>query len=141
MDKLRKPRTPIEHKINDLADGYNINAAALVSLNAGNVGETVTALGTNFATAKALSTSRFIHKVLGADDTVGVALGAGVVGQVHIVINTNATSKHLHVYPIATEKIDSGSDGVSLSLAANRMAILVYKDGTVGWASATVIVA
>lgn len=146
MDKpIKRAITNIDRKINELIDGYNTNAsdiaisvAGILSANKGNLGEHVTALGTTRATAAPLSALKTVHNVLGADDTVGVALPAGTIGMIRIVINNSLTS-HLHVYPAALEKIDAGSNGAGITVGLSKMVVFTYKDTIEGWNSAVVI--
>lgn len=133
--------TQIRRRVNQLVAGYNATIAALgvhttaiASINAGNVGEIVAAAGTNQATAAALSASKFIHRVTGANATVGVRLPAGVAGMTHIVINTvNAV---LNVYPATGEEIENGGANTVLACTALYGYIFTYQDAANGWDSA-----
>jgi hypothetical protein len=134
-----KATTHIRKKVNELVLGYNTNVTNIASLAAGNIGETVTALGTDAATAKALSASKFLHKVLGADAAVGVILPAGVIGDTHIVVNT--VDAVLKIYPATGEKISSGTASAAISGTALYTYIFVYEGGTVGWNATKLLVA
>lgn len=130
--------THIRRKVNELVAGFNSNAANIVtntsgiaSILAGNVGEIVAAAGNAQGNATALSANKFIHKVTGANATVGVILPAGVVGQVHIVLNTvNAV---LNVYPATGEEIENGGANTVLACTALYGYIFQYQDVANGW--------
>jgi hypothetical protein len=143
---LGKVSTHIRRKVNELIAGYNTNVTSIATntsnlalLVAGNVGEHVTALGTNAATAAALSATKFIHRVLAADATVGVILPVGTVGAVHVVINV--VNNTLKIYPATGEKIDGGTASAAITGTALYTYIFTYKDASEGWDSAKFLVA
>ena len=147
MDLLSgKAITAIKRKMNDLITGYNTNVTnittnttGIASILAGNIGENVAAAGDAITNATALSASKFIHRVSGADAAKGVKLPAGTVGMVHVVINpVNAILK---IYPQAAEKIDSDSAGAALSGTALYAYIMVYESAAVGWNTTKFLVA
>lgn len=145
-DLLGKVSTHIRRKVNELIAGYNTNATNIATntsnlalILAGNVGEHVIALGNAITNAAPLTATKFTHRVTGADGTVGVKLPTGVVGQVHIVINT--VDAILKVYPATGEKIDGGSASAALSCTALYTYIFTYKDASEGWDSVKFLVA
>lgn len=135
-----KITTKVGRKINEIVGGINLlngyrttDSTAIASINAGNIGEVVAAAGTTQANATALSATKFIHKVTGANATVGVRLPVGVAGMTHIVLNTvNAV---LNVYPSTGQEIENGGANVVLACTALYGYVFQYVDLATGWES------
>lgn len=139
--------TKMKRKVNELIAGYNTNVTNIATNTTGiaailagkNFTENVAAAGSTITDATALSATKFVHRVTAADATKGVKLPAGTVGACHIVINpVNAVLK---IYPQATEKIDSGTDGAALSGTAVYTYIMIYESAAVGWNTTKFLVA
>lgn len=143
MDNLYgKVTTHIRRKVNELVAGFNQNATniannslAIAAVRAGDVSEVVAAAGNNQATAAALSSARFIHRVTGADGTKAVRLPAGVAGVSHIVLNT--VNAALNIYPATGEEIENGGANVVLAGTALYAYIFTYIDAATGWETAS----
>lgn len=138
--------THIRRKVNELVAGYNSNAtnivtntAGIASILAGNVGEHIAAAGNNQATAAALSASKFIHRVTGANGSLGVRLPAGVAGQIHIIVNT--VNNTLNIFPATGEEINNGGANTVFVGTALYTVILEYQDAANGWITARFLVA
>lgn len=133
--------THIRRKTNELVTGYNSNVtdiasinAGIASINAGNIGETVAAAGSAQTDATVLSVSKFIHRITGANGSLGVKLPAGTIGQVHIVLNT--VNAILKVYPATGEEVENGGANVAFSGVALYGYIFTYLDVANGWDAA-----
>ena len=143
MDTLSgKATTHIRRKVNELVAGFNQNATniannslAIAAVRGGANSEVVAAAGSTQADAAALSSARAIHRVTGANATVGVILPAGVAGVSHMVLN--AVNAVLKVYPASGEKIESGTANAALECTALYAYIFTYVDSTVGWETAS----
>ena len=143
MDNLfGKATTHIRRKVNELVAGFNQsatnianNSLAIAAVRAGDVSEIIAAAGTNQATAAALSSARFIHRVTGANGTTAVRLPAGVVGATHIVLN--AVNAALNIYPATGEEIENGGANIVLVGTALYAYIFTYVDAATGWETAS----
>jgi hypothetical protein len=142
-----KISTKLGRKVKELIAGYNTNvtnittnATAIAAILAGKTfTENAVAVGTTKDNAVALSSTKFIHRVTGADATVGCKLPVGVVGAMHIIINSvNATLK---IYPASGEKIDSGSADAALVGTALYTYIMIYESAVIGWNTTKFLVA
>lgn len=136
-----KATTHIRKKVNELVSGYNTNATNIATnttniaaINAGNIGEIVAAAGSTVADATALSATKFIHRVTGADATKGVKLPAGVAGMCHIVLNT--VDAVLKVYPATGEEIENAGANTALDATALYGYVFTYVDAATGWETA-----
>jgi hypothetical protein len=144
---LGKVSTKLGRKVKELVTGFNTNDAsittnttAIAAILAGKTfTERVAAVGSTKDNALALSTTKWIHYVTGADASVGCKLPVGVVDAVHVIINP--VNNTLKIYPAAGEKIDSGTADVALVGTALYAYIMIYVSAAVGWNTTKFLVA
>lgn len=97
--------------------------------------EVVAGAGTNQATAAALSSTKFIHQITGANGTVGWILPATPVANVvHELIGT--TAGVALVYPATGGTINGGSANAALSLTTGVLYHKFISTGADTWIGA-----
>jgi hypothetical protein len=93
--------------------------------------EAVAAAGSAQGSAAALSATKFLHQVTGADGTKGVILPATVAadaGKVHLILGT--TAGVLKIYPATGGTINGGSANAALSFTTGVLMHMCWPSAT-----------
>jgi hypothetical protein len=93
--------------------------------------EAVAAAGSIQGDAAALSATKILHQVTGADGTKGVKLPSVAVGNMHFILNT--TAGVLKIYPSTGGTINGGSANASLSFTTGVLFHMCWPSATDTW--------
>lgn len=93
--------------------------------------ETVAGAGTTVADAAALSTSAHIHRLTGANGTVGWKFGASVANQVEILLNTTAGVPK--VYAASGGTCNGGAANAACTLLSGIVVHVCFSTGVNTW--------
>jgi len=94
--------------------------------------ETVAGAGTNQGTAAALSATKVVHQITGANGTVGWILPATTrVGTIHILLNT--TAGVALIYPATGGTMNGGSANAAFTALTGIKPIIAIATGTDTW--------
>lgn len=93
--------------------------------------EVVAVAGTTVADATALSSSKHIHRVTGADGTAGVKFATSTAGQFEIILN--GTAGVLKIYAASGGTVNGGSADAAFSALTGIKPILCYSTAADTW--------
>lgn len=93
--------------------------------------ETVAGAGTTVADAAALSSTKHIHQITGANGTVGWKFASATAGQTEILLNTTAGVPK--VYAVAGGTCNGGAADVACTLVTGIVAHVCYATASNAW--------
>lgn len=102
-----------------------------VQLNFGSSYETVAGAGTNQGTAAALSASKQVHQITGANATVGWILATPAAGDIHVFLNT--TAGVANIYPQSGGTINGGAANAVFAALTGIKPIICFASSTSAW--------
>ena len=93
--------------------------------------ETVAAAGSTTSDAAALSATKHVHQVTGADGTKGVKFGTSVAGQFEVILN--GTAGVLKIYAATGGTVNGGAVDAAFSALTGIKPILCYSTAVNTW--------